>query len=67
MPEGAVWAVEAELAAEVVAAPAGEEAAAVVFAWAPEGSAFARPAGTKCRTSRESPALRKSVRNAGWR
>jgi hypothetical protein len=65
MPEDAVWAVVDPAADLAEAGPAGVEAAAAALARAPAGSASVRPAGTKCPTAKESPALRKSVRNAG--
>jgi hypothetical protein len=44
---------------------AGEEAAAAVFAQAPADSVSVRPAATRCPISREFPALKSNVPNAG--
>jgi hypothetical protein len=64
MLKEAVW---AAVAVGEAAGLAGEEAASAVSVWALGGSAFVRPAATRCRTAREFPALRKSVPNAGRR
>jgi len=50
-----------------VRAAVREEAAAAVSVRAPAGSASARPAVKKHRTSRESPVLKSSVPDAGPR
>jgi hypothetical protein len=67
--ETSLWEVLLEVkvrAAALVAAVKGEEgAAAVVFAWALVVLAFVRLAAIRCPISRESPALKLSVPNAG--
>lgn len=63
MRKEVVWAAVAVPAA--VAGLAGVAAGVAAFAWALAGSASARPAVIRCRTAKEYPALRKSVRSAG--
>jgi Tfp pilus assembly protein FimV len=55
----------AALAAAPAAVRAGEEAAAAVFARAPAASVSVRPAATRRPISREFPALKSNVPNAG--
>ncbi len=67
MQKDVAWAAVAVPAGAVPAGagvPARAEAVAAVFVRAPADSASARPAAIRSRIGKESPALRKSVRNA---